>query len=321
LTIKFKIGEIEIMGDVILAPMDGITDKPFRNIAKEYGSAISYAEFINAQEVLSNIKLVQKKVVFDELERPVAFQVYDDDPVRILDASLRLMQYKPDILDVNLGCSVKAVANRGAGAGLLRQPEAIRRTFELLIKNLSIPVTAKIRLGWDEDNLNYLEIARIIEGSGGKAIAVHGRTRMQTYTHPARWKAIREVKEAVKIPVIGNGDIKSVADIDRMIAETGCDAVMIGRAAVGDPWILKRKDKSTVSRSEVVEVTLRHLNLSIEFYGSLNGIRKFRKFLKCYLSGMDIRPYRIQDLLSEEEPDTLIKIMRNIQDSKDKLIP
>jgi tRNA-dihydrouridine synthase B len=222
------------------------------------------------------------------------------------------MQYKPDILDVNLGCSVKAVANRGAGAGLLKKPDAIRRTFELLAKNISIPITAKIRLGWDEDSLNYLETARIIEGSGGKAIAVHGRTRMQTYTHPARWDAIREIKKAVKIPVIGNGDIKSVADIDRMINETGCDAVMIGRAAVGNPWILRRQEKSAVSRSEVIEVTRKHLEMSVGFYGALNGVRKFRKFLKRYLEGMDIAPYRMPELLSEEDPDTIIRVLSNL---------
>jgi tRNA-dihydrouridine synthase B len=312
LTAKFKIGEIEIDGDVILAPMDGISDHPFRSIAKEFGSAISYAEFINAREVLSNIKLIHKKVIYDETERPVAFQVYDDDPLNILDASMRLMQYKPDILDVNLGCAVKAVANRGAGAGMLKKPEEIRKTIELLTRNLDIPITAKIRLGWDEDSLNYLEIARIIEGSGGMAIAVHGRTRMQNYTHPARWDAIREVKKVVKIPVIGNGDIKAVADIDRMIAETGCDAVMIGRAAVGNPWILRRQDKSAVSRSEVIEVTRQHLEKSVNFYGELNGVRKFRKFLKRYLEGMDIAPYRIPELLSEEDPDTIIRVLSNL---------
>jgi tRNA-dihydrouridine synthase B len=297
-----------------LAPMDGISDHPFRSLAKEFGSAISYAEFINAREVLSNIKLIQKKVIYDEVERPVAFQVYDDDPVNILDASLRLMQYKPDILDVNLGCSVKAVSNRGAGAGLLKQPEAIRRTFELLTKNLSIPITAKIRLGWDEDSMNYLEIARIIEGSGGAAIAVHGRTRMQTYIHPARWDAIREVKKAVRIPVIGNGDIQLVTDIDRMLAETGCDAVMIGRATIGNPWILRREVKTNVSRSEVVEVTRNHLEKSVGFYGELNGIRKFRKFLKRYLEGLDIAPYRMSELLSEEDPTILKNILLNLQE-------
>ncbi len=310
----FNIGKIPIMGDVILAPMDGITDQPFRSIAREFGSAISYTEFINAREVLSNIKLVKQKLVFTEAERPVAFQLYDDDPVRILDAALRLMPYQPDILDVNLGCSVKAVANRGAGAGLLKQPESIRQTFELLTRNLNIPITGKIRLGWDEDSLNYLEIARIIEGSGGKAIAVHGRTRMQTYTHPARWNAIAEVKKTVKIPVIGNGDIKTVMDIDRMITETGCDAVMIGRAAIGNPWILQRVDKSIIRREAVIQVTLEHLRLSIEFYGELNGIRKFRKFLKLYLTVIDIEPYRMPELLSEENTDTIIKILHNLMD-------
>ncbi len=162
------------------------------------------------------------------------------------------------------------------------------------------------------NSLNYLEIARIIEGSGGQAIAVHGRTRMQTYSHPARWDAIREVKKAVRIPVIGNGDIRSVADIDRMLAETGCDAVMIGRAAVGNPWILRRQEKSAVSRSEVLEVTRRHLEKSVDFYGALNGVRKFRKFLKRYLEGLDITPYRMPELLSEEDPDKLNKTLRNL---------
>ncbi len=312
MTTKFKIGEVAIQGDVILAPMDGITDHPFRSIAQEFGSAISYAEFINAREVLSNIKLVQKKIIYDEVERPVTFQLYDDEPLNILDAALRLMPYKPDILDVNLGCSVKAVANRGAGAGLLKQPEAIRRTFELLTKNISIPITAKIRLGWDEETLNYLEIAKIIEGSGGKAIAVHGRTRMQNYTHPARWEAIKEVKKVVKIPIIGNGDIKSIKDIDRMITETNCDAVMIGRAAVGNPWILQRQDKSKVKRLELIDVTLRHLEKSLDFYGPLNGIRKFRKFLKRYLEGLDIEPYHMPELLSEEDPDILIRVLNSL---------
>jgi tRNA-dihydrouridine synthase B len=312
LTAKFKIGEIEIDGDVILAPMDGISDHPFRSIAKEFGSAISYAEFINAREVLSNIKLIHKKVIFEETERPMAFQVYDDEPLNILDAAMRLMIYKPDILDVNLGCSVKAVANRGAGAGMLKNPELVRKTFELLTRNIHIPVTAKIRLGWDDESLNYQEIVRIIEGSGGMAIAVHGRTRMQNYTHPARWDAIREVKKAVKIPVIGNGDIKSAADIDRMIAETGCDAVMIGRASIGNPWILRRQEKSAVSRAEVIEVTRKHLEKSVDFYGALNGVRKFRKFLKRYLEGMDIAPYRMPELLSEEDPDTIIRVLSNL---------
>lgn len=311
----FKIGDVPIRGDVILAPMDGITDQPFRSIAREFGSAISYTEFINAREVLSNIKLVQKKLVFEEKERPVAFQIYDDDPVRILDAVLRLMPYHPDILDVNLGCSVKAVANRGAGAGLLRQPDSIRKTFELLTKNINVPITGKMRLGWDEDSLNYLEIARIIEDSGGKAIAVHGRTRMQTYTHPARWDAIAEVKRTVKIPVIGNGDIKTVKDIDRMITETGCDAVMIGRAAVGNPWILQRVDRSSINREEVIEVALEHLQKSVEFYGNLNGVRKFRKFLKLYLTGIDVYPFRIQELLSEERIDVLNKIIKELNRS------
>ena len=312
MTEVFKIGDIPIRGDVILAPMDGITDQPFRSIARQFGSPISYTEFINAREVLSNIKLVEKKLVYQESERPVAFQIYDDDPLRILEAALRLMPFKPDMLDVNLGCSVKAVANRGAGAGLLKQPDSIRKTFELLTKNLNIPVTGKMRLGWDEDSLNYLEIARIIEDSGGKTIAVHGRTRMQTYTHPARWDAIREVKEVVKVPVIGNGDIRSPEDIDRMIAETGCDAVMIGRGAIGNPWILNRKEKSSICREEVIRVTLDHLTNAIEFYGELNGVRKFRKSLKLYLSGMDIEPYRIQDILSEEDPKTLNTILYNL---------
>jgi tRNA-dihydrouridine synthase B len=311
----FRIGGIPIKGDVILAPMDGITDPPFRSIACKYGSAMSYTEFINAKEVLANIRLVLPKLMHGVDEHPLAFQVYDEDPYRILDACLLLLPYKPDLIDVNIGCSVKAVSGRGAGAGLLREPEKVRRIITLLSRNIPIPITAKIRLGWDDAQLNYLQIAHIIEESGGKAIAVHARTRQQSYKQPARWETIREIKRATRLPVIGNGDIRSPKDIDRMLLETGCDAVMIGRAAIGNPWILNRLDKSTIGNAEVFLTTIQHLKKSIEFYGETKGVWRFRKFLKAYLDGRDLGLYKIQNLLAENDRTILVSVLENLYEN------
>ena len=183
---------------------------------------------------------------YEAAERPVVFQIYGDDPDEILKAAIQVMVLSPDIIDINLGCPAKTVANRGAGVGLMRTPLKVARIFRKLSAALEVPVTGKIRLGW-EDFRSYRLIARIIEENGGSAIAVHGRTKEQGYAGQADWDAIAEVKSAVKIPVIGNGDVKTVSDIERMKKHTGCEAVMIGRAAVGNPWIFSRLDRSQVT--------------------------------------------------------------------------
>ncbi len=235
----FNIGKVPVYGQVILAPMDGYTDLPFRLLCCQQGSAASISEFINGIDVKNGHPHLQTKLEFLDSERPFAYQLFDDDPDRLLLAAMELRKRNPNFIDINMGCSARNVSNRGAGAGLLKDPQKIARIIDSLVKNLDIPITAKIRLGWDEDTKNYLEVAKIIQDNGASALTVHGRTRKQEYTGTADWNAISEVKQLLSIPVIGNGDVKSHADISRLLSATGCDAAMIGRAAIGNPWIFK----------------------------------------------------------------------------------
>jgi tRNA-dihydrouridine synthase B len=313
-TPTFHIDDIPIFGETILSPMDGYSDLPFRGLCRQLGSAMSYTEFINANDVIEGRRRnLPPRLVYEEFERPVAFQLYDDDPDRILQAVRLLIPHEPDIIDINMGCSEKKISGRGAGAGLLRTPEKIAAIFGALTAELDIPVTGKIRIGWDEETLNYLEIAHIIEDNGGALVAIHGRTRMQGYGGQADWDPIAEIKQAVSIPVIGNGDVKTAADIARMQAHTGCDAVMIGRAAIGNPWIFSGLDREQVSPGMVRETMLNHLNRSLDFYGLERGLVLFRKHASRYLS-----PYRLpnqlrKQLLTAEQPEQFLAILDQIQ--------
>lgn len=299
----FMIGAIPIYGDLILAPMDGITDHPFRGLCRSLGSAMVVTEFINALDVLEDNPRFPKRTVFDPEQRPLSLQILGNDPERMLAAASRLVRdLQPNILDINLGCQSKNVTSRGAGAALLRRPEEIARIFSLMTHEFSIPVTGKIRLGWDDDSLNYLEVARIIEDNGGAMVAVHGRTRKQAYRGEARWEPIRQVKQALQIPVIGNGDVATVADIDRIKQQTGCDAVMIGRAAVSNPWIFNRLDRDQVPPKLALETILSHQKSILSFYGE-RGVITFRKYLKAYLSPYPIPREHLLSLLKEKDPD------------------
>ncbi len=278
----FYIRDIPIYGDAILAPMDGYSDYPFRSLCREFGSAMSYTEFVQVEKVLSKSKQPAKKFYFEAAERPITFQLYGDDPDKILEAALRVQDWNPDIIDINMGCPAKAISHRGAGVGMMKSPLKIARTFKKLSAKLKIPVTGKIRLGW-ERNKNYKLIARIIEECGGSLIAMHARTKEQGYLGSADWDAIAEVKAAVKIPVIGNGDVKRVADIARMKQHTGCDAVMIGRGALANPWIFSKQDREQVTPQQVRETVRKHLAKSVAFYGEEDGQRLFRKYAVQYL--------------------------------------
>ena len=302
---NFSIGEIPIFGDLVLAPMDGFSDLPFRSLVRELGSAVSYTEFINIQDVLSQKKSLEFQLRYLPEERPVIYQIYDDDPQRLLKGAVKLLGRNPDILDINMGCSAKSVAGRGAGAGLLKQPEKIGKIFREISTQIDIPLTGKIRLGWDQQSKNYLDIARIIEDNGGKMLAVHARTRSQDYRQPANWDAIGEIKQAVSIPVVGNGDISCAADIERMKAHTGCDAVMIGRAAIDNPWIFMRLERDQVPPKVEREFILAHLQRMLDFYGEENGLRRFRKFVKGYLQPYPIDAVEMRSLLTCTQPEVL----------------
>jgi tRNA-dihydrouridine synthase B len=279
----FWVGNIPIHGDAILAPMDGFSDWPFRSICRSLGSAMSYNEFTRAEFIINAFEHIATRFSYDEAERPFVIQVYGDDPELMIEAALKVQEKRPDIIDINMGCPARTVANRGAGVGLMRTPLKVARIFQQLSKLLDVPVTGKIRLGW-EDNRTYKLIARIVEENGGALIAVHGRTQEQGYSGDANWDAIAEVKATVKIPVVGNGDVKTVADIERMKIYTGCEAVMIGRAAIGNPWIFSRLDREQVKPEMVRQMVRQHLERNIRFYGEHKGLILFRKHAMRYLA-------------------------------------
>jgi nifR3 family TIM-barrel protein len=309
---SFRVGKLPIYGDLILSPMDGYSAWPFRSLCRELGSAISYSEFINVNDILARPGYVLPKMQFQEDERPVAIQIYGDDPHKILEAALEVQELAPDFIDINMGCPSKGIANRGAGVGLMRTPLKIARIFRKLTAALEVPVTGKIRLGWDEDCLTYKLVARIIEESGGQLLAIHGRTKKQAYGGDADWDAIAEVVQSVKIPVIGNGDILEVSDIQRMKEHTGCAGVMIGRAAIQNPWIFSRLNREVVSPQQVKETMLVHLDRNLEFYGKERGLKLFRKYAAQYLTPYRLNKETRKKLLTRETPEAFTALLEEI---------
>ena len=308
---SFHVREIPIYGDTILAPMDGYSDWPFRSICRALGSAMSYTEFVKVEKILSRSKEPAKRLYYEEAERPITFQIYGDDPDLILEAALLVEQWKPDIIDINMGCPAKSIADRGAGVGMMPSPLKIAETFKKLTSALKVPVTGKIRLGWDQDK-NYKLIARIVEENGGSLIAIHGRTKEQRYSGNADWDAIAEVKSLVKIPVIGSGDIKTIADIQRMKQHTNCNAVMIGRAAIANPWIFAGMDREQVSPELLKETVHEHLQKSIQFYGEEDGQRLFRKYAVQYLLLKTLDRDSRKEILKERPAGEFLEMLNQV---------
>ena len=307
----FWVRHIPIYGDAVLAPMDGYSDWPFRSLCRALGSAMSYTEFVKVEKILSRSKEPAKRLYFEETERPITFQIYGDDPDLILKAALRVQEWNPDIIDINMGCPAKSIADRGAGVGMMPTPLKIARTFRKLTSVLKVPVTGKIRLGWDR-NKNYKLIARIVEENGGSLIAIHGRTKEQRYAGNADWDAIAEVKSLVRIPVIGSGDVKTVADIRRMKQHTGCNAVMIGRAAIANPWIFSGLDREHVPPEQVQQTVREHLTRSMKFYGDEDGQRLFRKYAVQYLLLRTLDRDARKEILKERPSGEFLEMLNQI---------
>jgi tRNA-dihydrouridine synthase B len=297
---SFYIGEVAIRGQLILAPMDGFTDHPFRLLCRRMGSAASYSEFINGIDIINGHPYLENRLFFSEEERPFGYHILENDPPRMAILAPFLQRREPDFVDLNLGCSSKQVCSRGAGAALLKDEKKIAELIRIMVTTLKVPVTAKIRIGWNSESINYSIVARIIQDNGGKCITVHGRTREQGYTGNADWSAIREVKNDLNIPVIGNGDVYSSLTIRRMFTETHCDAIMIGRHALENPWIFANFDIHKVPFSVKKDIILEHLDSMLTFYGQPRGIILFRKNLVHYLRIYAIpRETRINLLQSE----------------------
>ncbi len=305
----FYIGRVPIHGRLILAPMDGFGDSPFRLLCRQFGSAMSYIPFISAREILQDSKRSRNTLHFDPKERPITIQLYDDDPTRLRKAALRLQSLKPDLIDINMGCSNRRVSGHGAGAGFLRDTQKIATLIADLSASLAVPVTVKIRLGWDDQNRNYLEVAKIIEENNGAMIAVHGRTRQQAYKGKADWDAIAQIKQTVSIPVIGNGDVGSTEDVRRFFAYTACDGVMIGRAAIGNPWIFQDRHGQKVSLPELSAVIYAHYEGMCNEFGEKIGLLRFRKHLCSYLRHAPRTEKKRYALLTADDHKTFLKLL------------
>ena len=304
----FKIGTISIDRALLQAPLDGWTNEPFRRITRELGSPFSITEFINGLDVVHKTPNLPQRIAFSPDERPIIFQLFDDDPERLIESACILDEKcHPDAFDVNMGCSARQVANRGAGAGLLRHPEKIRRIISGLTSNLSVPVTVKIRLGWDDSTINYPETGLIAEECGASMVTLHARTRKQEYSGHADWTAIRKLKDLLHIPVVGNGDVETLSDAERMMAETGCDAVMVGRAMLRNPWIFAGYDFENVPEGLYRNICLKHLQYNREYYGDPWGCVTFRKFAKRYLSRKEVSREDMLSLMTTEDPESFCR--------------
>ncbi|HIP71562.1 MAG TPA: tRNA dihydrouridine synthase DusB [Anaerolineae bacterium] len=313
--VVFWVRNVPVRGDVILAPMAGYSDVPYRAICRAYGSAMQYTEFVPVEALLGRRVHERFRRRLDKKpdEYPMVFQIFGNDAQMLLEAALRIEPWGADIIDINMGCSTRKVSGRGAGAGMLLQPDLVAQTFGLLSRHLSVPVTGKIRLGWDATRQNYLEIGRIMEENGAALIALHGRTKTQKYGGQADWDAIARLKQSVSIPVIGNGDARTPEDIDRMLAWTGCDAVMVGRAAIGNPWIFARQRREELALPDILTAVRRHAAEMIAYYDLPAGLIQFRKHLKAYLAGTPGLDDYLPPLLTTTEYDEFERLLRRLE--------
>lgn len=316
---KLKIGNVELENNLILAPMAGVTDQPFRTLCKEQGCGLMCTEMVSAKAIYYKNKNTDQLLEVDLKERPVAVQIFGSDPEIMSQMAKQIEDGPFDIIDINMGCPVPKIVNNNEGSALMKNPRLVEEILTAMVKVLKKPVTVKFRKGFDDDHINAVEIAKIAESCGVSAVTVHGRTRAQYYSGKADWEIIRQVKEAVKIPVIGNGDIFTPEDARRMLAETGCDGLMIARGVKGNPWIFsqirnyleKGIEPEPVKRAEIRQMILRHLELQINLKGEKMGICEMRKHVAWYTAGLAHSAVLRKQINQAETKEEFIKLVQN----------
>ena len=289
-----KIGNLEIKGYACLAPMAGVADRAFRELCMSYGAAYVISEMVSSKGLTMQDKKSKELLFLSDAERPAGAQIFGDDPEIMANAALKAMEVSPDFIDINMGCPAPKIAGNGGGSALLKNPELIGKIVKKVVEVSPVPVTAKIRIGWDKNSINAVEIAKIIEAAGADAITVHGRTKDQMYAPPVSLDEIANVKKAVSIPVIGNGDIVDGKSAKLMLDMTGCDFLMVGRGALGNPWIFqcinaylnKEADFTEPTLEEKMDVMLRHIGTLCEYKGVRIGMREARKHAAWYIKGI-----------------------------------
>ena len=289
---KLKIGDVELQNNIILAPMAGLTDLPFRLICEKYNPGLVVTEMVSSKALFYNDSKTKELLKMDGEKRPVSAQIFGSD-VESMAYAAKYVSKIADIVDINMGCPAPKVVKNGDGSRLLLDLDKVYEIVKAVVDNSSVPVTVKIRKGWDNEHIVAVDAAKAIESAGASAIAIHGRTRSEYYTGVADWDIIKRVKESVNIPVIGNGDIKSPEDAKRIFEQTNCDGIMIGRATLGKPWILEQirtyLEDGTIRKipnTEILETILNHINLEVKEKGEYTGVREMRKHICYYLKGL-----------------------------------
>lgn len=310
---KLEIGNIKLENNIFLAPMAGITDLPFRKICKKFNPGLMYTEMASSKALHYNDQKTEKLLEIEEIERPIAIQIFGNDPQIMAEVANKVSE-KADIIDINMGCPAPKVTKNGEGSSLLLNPDLVYDIVKEVVNAAEKPVTVKIRKGWDDEHINALQIATLIEKAGAKAITIHGRTRQEFYTGEADWDIIKQIKQELSIPVIGNGDITSEEKAYEIFEKTNCDGIMIGRGSLGNPWIFEKikeylkngTKKEDITKADKLKIILEHIDLAIKYKGENVAVKEMRKHLSWYVKGMN-ESSKIRDMLNKETSSEAVK--------------